>query len=125
MKKYYSEKLDVWQNSRLFIKEIYQETLSFPTTEQYGLISQLRRASLSISANIAEGLARSTQKDRARFINLSFSSAIEVLNFLILSTDLGCLKKDTYLKLREMIEKITNQLNSFYNALKKSIYTNR
>ena len=125
MKKYYFEKLDVWQNSRLFIKEIYQETLSFPTTEQYGLTSQLRRASLSISANIAEGLARSTQKDKARFINLSFSSAIEVLNFLILSTDLGYLKKDTYLKLREMIEKITNQLNSFYNALKKSIYTNR
>lgn len=125
MKKYYFEKLDVWQNSRLFIKEIYQETLSFPTTEQYGLTSQLRRASLSISANIAEGLARNTQKDRARFINLSFSSAIEVLNFLILSTDLGYLKKDTYFKLREMVEKITNQLNSFYNTLKKSIETNR
>lgn len=121
MKKYYFEKLDVWQNSRVFVKEVYQETLSFPITEQYGLTSQLRRASLSISANIAEGVARNTQKDRARFVNLSFSSAIEVLNFLILSNDLGYLKEDVFLKLRAMIEKITNQLNALYNTLKNSI----
>lgn len=95
--------------------------MSFPTTEQYGLTNQLPRASLSISSNIAEGVARNTQKDRARFINLSFSSAIEVLNFLILATDLGYLKEGAYLKLRSMIEKITNQLNSFYNALRSPI----
>ena len=114
MKQFYFERLDVWQNSRIFIKEIYLITQEFPSEEKFGITNQIRRASLSICANIAEGTSRQTEKDKARFINQAFSSAIEVINFLILSNDLEFLGEEEYLKLRTDLEKITNQLNSLY-----------
>lgn len=119
MKQFYFEKLDVWQNSRLFIKEIYSITREFPSEEKFGITNQIRRASLSICANIAEGTSRNTEKDKARFINQAFSSAIEVINFLILSNDLDFLVEEEYFKLRTDLEKITNQLNSLYKKYEK------
>jgi four helix bundle protein len=119
MKTFYFEKLDVWQKARVFVKNIYELTAEFPAEEKYGVISQLRRASLSITANIAEGMSRSTEKDKARFINMAFSSAIEVINFLILTQDLGFLTEEKYIKLREQIEEITNKLNSLYSKFDK------
>jgi len=114
---FYFEKLEVWQNSRSFVKEIYTITTNFPDNEKFGLISQIRRASLSISANIAEGMSRNTDKDKARFISISFGSAIEVVNFLILANDLNMINEKDYMQLREKLEKITNQLNSLHNKL--------
>lgn len=119
MKHFYFEKLDVWRESRFFVKKIYIITADFPTDEKFGMISQLRRASSSICANIAEGMSRQTEKDKARFINQAFSSAIEVMNFLILSNDLEFLMDEDYISLREKLEKITNQLNSLYNKFNK------
>jgi four helix bundle protein len=115
MKTYYFEKLDVWQDARAFVKSIYEMTTDFPTEEMYGLISQLRRASVSITANIAEGMSRKTEKDKARFINLAFSSAIELVNLLILANDMKLLENEKYELMRSEIEKITNKLNSLYN----------
>lgn len=119
MREYYFERLEVWKESRSFIKDMYLITNSFPSEEKFGLISQIRRASLSIAANIAEGMSRKTEKDKARFINQAFSSAIEVMSFLILSNDLQLLKNEEYIQLREKLEKITNQLNSLYNKFEK------
>jgi len=119
MRLYYFEKLEVWKEARIFVKEIYLVTRSFPDEEKYGITSQLRRASLSICANIAEGSSRQTEKDKARFMNQAFSSAIETVNFLILSNDLEFLCDEQYIALREKIEKITNQLNSLYNKYEK------
>ncbi len=118
MHQFYFEKLDVWQNSRKLVKDIYLSTAKFPTDEKYGATSQIRRATMSISANIAEGMSKNTNKDKARFLNQSFSSAIEVINFLILSRDLEYLKEEDYIRLRLQVEKITNQLQ----ALTKKIY---
>ena len=119
MKKFYFEKLEVWRESRSFVKEIYLITKSFPNEENFGITSQIKRASLSIYANIAEGMSRQTEKDKARFINQAFSSAIEVINFLILSNDLKFLNENNYTILRTKLEKITNQLNSLYNKFNK------
>lgn len=119
MKQFYFEKLDVWQEARSFIKDIYVCSATFPTEERYGMTSQIRRASMSIAANIAEGMSRKTDKDKARFVNLAFSSAIEVLNHLIISNDFGWLTEEQYVNLRNKLEKITNQLNSLYKALNK------
>lgn len=119
MKQYYFERLDVWQNSRVFVKEIYLITRQFPEEEKFGIASQIRRASLSICANIAEGTSRSTEKDKARFINQAFSSAVEVINFLILSNDLTFLEDEPYSKLRANLEHITNQLNNLYKKYDK------
>lgn len=120
MKVYYFENLDVWKNARILAKDVYQITNSFPDNEKFGITNQIRRATLSISANIAEGISRKTTKDKARFINQAYSSGIEVLNFIIIALDLSFLSEENYTKLRSQIELITNQLNSFYNKLKNS-----
>lgn len=117
MHEFYFEKLSVWQNARTLVKDIYLCTADFPSQEQFGVTSQLRRATTSIAANIAEGMSRAGDKDKLRFLNQAYSSAIEVINFLILSLDLGFLKEESYTKLRSQIEYITNQLQ----ALSKKI----
>ncbi|WP_299364264.1 four helix bundle protein [Winogradskyella sp.] len=112
MKIYSFEKLDVWQESITLVKAIYSLTESFLNEEKFGLISQLRRDSISISSNLAERTSRKTQKDKAHFSTISFSSAMEVLNQLIISKDLGFISKNDYILARNKIEKITNMLNA-------------
>lgn len=112
MHQFYFEKLDVWQNARVLVKDMYRVTASFPSEEVFGITSQIRRATMSISANIAEGISRTTNKEKSRFLNMSFSSAMEVVNFLILSLDLEYLNNEQYTELREQLEKITNQLQA-------------
>jgi four helix bundle protein len=114
---FYFEKLEVWQNARKFVKNIYQITEVFPTIEQFGITSQIRRSSLSITANISEGFSRQTNKEKSRFINIAYSSSWEIINFLILSRDLEFINEEEYTKLRSDIEYISNQLNSLYKKL--------
>jgi len=116
MKEFSFEKLNVWKDSVSFVKSIYTITQSFPSEEKFGLINQLRRASVSIASNLAEGSSRSTNKDKAHFTTIAFSSAMEVLNQLIISKELNYISQEDYLQLRLQLEKITNMLN----ALKKS-----
>lgn len=115
MKIYSFEKLEVWQESLVLVKLIYSITDSFPSEEKFGLTSQLRRASISISSNLAEGTSRRTQKDKAHFTTISFSSAMEVLNQLIIGKDLGFISENDYILARNKIEKITNMLNALRN----------
>ena len=117
---FYFEKLEVWQNARKYVKNIYKITETFPVKEQFGITNQIRRASLSITANISEGFSRQTNKEKARFINIAYSSSWEIINFLILSRDLEFLNEEEYTKLRSDIEYISNQLNALYKKLKIS-----
>ena len=118
-KHFYFERLEVWINSKNLAVQIYLLTEKFPSKEQFGLTSQIRRSTISISANIAEGISRKTNNDKARFINQSFSSAIELLNYLIIIKDLQWISYDEYENFRNQIELITNQLNALYNKIKK------
>ena len=106
------EKLDVWKNSRELVLKIYEITNSFPTNEIYGITTQLKRSTSSITTNIAEGTCRNTKKDKAHFLTISYSSAMETLNHLIISKDLQYLPETEYLICREKLEKICNQINS-------------
>lgn len=119
MHTYSFEKLEVWQNARKFVRDIYKVTRKFPEEEKFGITNQIRRASTSITANLAEGTSRSTNKDKLKFINISYSTTIEVINFLILSFDLEFIIEEEYSEMREKAEKITNQINSLYNSLNK------
>lgn len=83
MRKYSFEKLDVWEKSNEFLDKIYDLTANFPKDEKYCLTSQLKRAALSISNNIAEGSGRITAKDKAHFTQMSFGSLMECLNLII------------------------------------------
>ncbi|MDO9275613.1 MAG: four helix bundle protein [Lutibacter sp.] len=113
---YSFEKLEVWKESIKLVKSIYVLTNNFPENEKFGLVSQLRRATISISSNLAEGTSRSTNKDKAHFTTMAYSSAMEILNQLILSKELNFIDEKDYEKLREDINKISNMLN----ALRKS-----
>lgn len=79
----------VWQKSHQFVLSVYQYSESFPKTEQYGLLSQFRRAAISIPANIAEGFRKRTKPDKAKFLNIAQGSVEECRYYCILSKDLG------------------------------------
>ena len=112
MKIYSFEKLEVWKESISLTKNIYSLTDSFPANENFGLTSQLRRATISIGSNLAEGTARKSNKDKAHFITISYSSAMEVLNQLIISKELNYVSEKDYILVRKKLEKITNMLNA-------------
>jgi len=114
------EKLRVWINSKELVKLIYKITKSFPDEEKFGITSQLRRASISIASNLAEGTSRNTNKDKAHFTTLSFSSLMEVLNQIIITKELNFISEDNYQVVRSEIERISNELN----ALRKSQLNN-
>ena len=95
---------------------IYVLTNNFPENEKFGLVSQLRRATISISSNLAEGTSRSTDKDKAHYTTIAYSSTMEILNQLIISKELKFINEKSYLEIREHIYKISNMLN----AMRKS-----
>ena len=82
------KELEVWKESRTLAKDIYILTKSLPDDEKFGLASQIKRCSISIPANIAEGSAKDSQKDFARFLQISLGSCFELESHLILSQDL-------------------------------------
>ena len=109
------EKLGVWKLSVDLIKEVYKITKNYPDEEKFGIVSQLRRAAVSISSNLAEGSSRISYKDQAHFTQISFSSLMELLCQMIISEELGYIDEKQLLKIREKIEEISNKLNSLRN----------
>jgi len=116
--KYAFEKLDVWQKSRVLAIEIYTVTRSFPADEKFGLTSQIRRATISISSNIAEGSTRLSTRDKSRFYEIAYGSLIEVLNQLIISQDLQYLIPDDFIRLRAQIDEISRMLLALHKSAK-------
>lgn len=117
MKKLFSfEKLKVWQKARQLSVLIYSSTKTFPDNERFGLISQMRRSSVSISSNIADGTGRRSPKDKARFTEIAFGSALELLNQAILSNDLELLSDDNYNAIRLELTEITAMLDGLYKS---------
>lgn len=107
MKVYSFEKLDCWQYARKLAVWTYINTRNFPAEEKFGLVSQMRRAAISIASNIAEGTSRITNKDQSHFSSIAYSSTIELLNDLIISNDLMFLSDEQYKEGRGLIEKQT------------------
>lgn len=116
MKLYSFEKLHFWDQVRELVKTIYVVTKTYPDEEKYGLVTQMRRAVISISSNIAEGTSRASFKDQAHFSQIAFSSLMELLSQLIVSLDLGYIKEEKYNEIRLLIEDLSRQIN----ALRKS-----
>lgn len=112
------EKLAIWQESRIMVSKIYKATASFPKEEQFGLTAQIRRAIVSVASNIAEGESRLGQKDQLRFLVIAYSSLMEVLNQLILATDLQMLQEIQLKELRDDIGSLSNKINALYNYRK-------
>ena len=115
--KFSFEKLEVWQNSRTFVKSVYLIINRLPNEEKFAICNQLRRASVSVSSNIAEGSSRFSPKDKIRFIEISYGSLIETYCQLKLCVDLDYISENEMEECKSLIFKISRQLSS----LKKSI----
>lgn len=123
MKTFGFEKLNVWQKSRTLSVFVYKLTSHFPTEEKFGLISQMRRCAISIASkasNISEGTGRHTHKDQARFTEIAYGSALELLNQSIISNDLGFLKNEDYTMIRTQITEITAMLDGLRKSQLKN-----
>ncbi len=117
---YSFEKLEVWKEAIQLAVNTYKMTELFPNEEKFGLISQMRRSSVSVSSNIAEGTSRNTNKDKAHFMTIAYSSTLELLNQAIISKELDFISNENYLNIRKDIESITNKINSLRNHFLKS-----
>ena len=104
----------VWQKAHQFVLGVYALTAAFPKQETYGLSLQMRRASVSIPANIAEGFRRRGKADKARFMNIAEGSVEECRYFLILANDLGY--GDTQ-KLSSTLEEVSRLLGAYASAI--------
>ena len=109
--------LHVWQRAHQLTLAVYSTTLEFPREEQYGLTSQLRRASSSVAANIAEGCGRSSTADFCRFLHIAAGSASELEYHLVLARDLGILDASTYARLSNEVTDVKRMLSAFTKRL--------
>jgi four helix bundle protein len=122
MKVYSFEKLEVWKGSRDFVLKVYKLVDNFPNSERYGIVDQLKRSAVSIPTNLAEGTGRNTGKDKVYFTQIAFGSLMECLNLLIISNELGFVKKSDLSNLRKDIETISTQLSNYRRSqLSKSL----
>jgi four helix bundle protein len=112
------QKLEVWKLSDDLAYRVYQVTKKFPKDELYGLISQVRRAALSIPTNIVEGYSRKGDKELSYFINISLGSLAETKYLLYFSYRLGYVKNDNYDDLRNAYDKLGKLLWKFYEAIR-------
>lgn len=113
--KYYEysfEKLNVWKQSINYVEKIYELTDRFPKSELYGLVSQLRRAAISIPSNIAEGSTRKSLKDQARFSEIAFGSLLETLNQIIIASKLSYISDEDLRLIRYDIDDISRQIQA-------------
>lgn len=113
--------LKVWQRSHQLVLEVYRATAAFPSSERYGLVSQLRRASASVPANIAEGSKRKTNPEYARFLNIAEGSLAGSEYLLMLSKDLGFMAATAAGDLMKEVSEIARMLS----ALRVKVETSR
>ena len=112
------KKLSVWEKSHQLTLAIYRLTKSFPREELYGLSSQVRRATSSIPANIAEGCGRQTDKEFARFLSIAFGSTSEVQYHLILAKDLGYLSEREFIRLERQTVEVKRMLSGLISKVR-------
>ncbi len=113
MKAKKSEDLEVWKKAHGLVLEVYSITSHFPSGEKFGLVSQMRRAAVSIPANIAEGFTKRTLRDKSNFYNVAQASLEELRYYLILSKDLKYLEDN-----QRLINKVEEVGRMLYGLIK-------
>src|SRR5688500_9801544 len=109
MKTYSFEKQEVWILAKKLTVFIYSITKPFPDDERFGLISQMRRAAISVCSNFAEGNAKKSGKEKARYTEIAYCSLLELLNQGLISQELNYVDDKAINKMREMIDEIANK----------------
>src|SRR6185437_1198083 len=115
--------LQVWSKAHNLTLELYRVSRSFPREEIYGVTSQLRRAAVSIGANLAEGCGRRTSTELARFVRIAMGSASELDYRLLLSRDLGFMAANEFASASAVLIEVRKMLTSFLNSVEEQIET--
>ncbi|MFA5044996.1 MAG: four helix bundle protein [Paludibacter sp.] len=111
------KKLSIWIKSVDFVTEIYKVTNTFPSNERFGLVSQLQRAAVSVPTNISEGSAKSSNKDFARFLEISLGSTFELETELLVSLNLSYIEQGQYNLLQEKLAELQKMIIGFKDKL--------
>jgi four helix bundle protein len=114
------EKLEVWRKSVDFADFIYRLTQVFPSDERFGITSQMRRASVSISSNIAEGTSRSSKGDYSRFVELAAGSLFEVVSLAHIALRQTYLSEENFQRMHVSAEELSRMLSGLRSYLAKS-----
>ncbi len=117
------EKLDVWQRANGFADLVYKVTKTFPEDERFGLTNQMRRAAVSVSSNIAEGSARSSRNDNARFLEIATGSLFEVVAQSFISRRQGFLTEPDFKTIYATDDELGRMLSGLRRSLRESART--
>lgn len=108
--------LNAWKIAHTFVLLIYNITKDFPKNEQFGITDQLRRASVSVTSNIAEGFSRRTAKEKRQFYRTSLSSMTEIQNQLLICRDVGYLTKEKFLEAANQSVRVNKLIHGLIKA---------
>jgi len=111
--------LRVWEEAHRITLSVYRATAAFPKHERFGLTSQIRRASASIAANLAEGCGRRSDGEMARFVQIAMGSGAELSYHLLLARDLGFMKSEEYDELNANLERTMRMLSALSSKVRK------
>ncbi|MGE0109536.1 MAG: four helix bundle protein [Bdellovibrionales bacterium] len=111
--------LDVWKKAICFVTDIYRLSQTFPKEERYGLVSQMRRAAISIPSNIAEGRGKRSTKDFIRYLNIAYGSSAELETQLIIANNLGYAEEEGVEALVERLYETNRMLSGLISSLEK------
>ena len=114
------EKLEVWERSIVFVVLVYKITETFPREEKFGLTSQIRRAAVSVPANIAEGAARQSPKEFCHFLSNAQDPASELATELLIARRLGYLKENAYVESNNKLDDIGRMIYGLSRSVKRS-----
>ena len=118
MNRYSYKNLNVYQDAKMFVVAVYKLLDSFPDTEKFALCNQIRRAAISVTSNIAEGVSRTSNKEKIHFLEIAYASMMEVDSQLDVSIDLGYITIEQYELINKQINNIGRQLSVLRNKYK-------
>lgn len=112
MNEYSYQTLNVYKDAKALVVEVYQLLKQYPVEERYALCDQVRRAAISITSNIAEGMSRYSDKEKAHFLEIAYASMMEVESQLDISVDLEYISKEQFVAVAEKIKSVDKQLSA-------------
>lgn len=110
-------KLDVYANSKKYVAEIYRLLQKFPNEERFAMCNQLRRAAVSITSNIAEGMGRFSDKEKLHFIEIAFGSLYETMSQIELALDFNYITQNEFVNMEEQVIVISKMLSGLRNSI--------
>lgn len=118
---YSFEKLNVWQEAKKLVVEVYNLLDNFPMFENYALCDQIRRAIVSVPSNIAEGSGRKSLKEQIRFLEISYGSLMETYNQLLIAIELGYITEESVETVKPNIDSVAKMINGLSSAYNKQL----